>query len=226
MSLRLPFLTPVLVLLMCGIYRNIHTKLKWIGNKRFFSFFSGVVPKQTSQVASAGEAGGEFHKAPGHLLLSAVFQPLTHQHFGLRSAAGPLALRPSHHLHLPAVTPQLHRWLTGSPGHLHSFSSPFHALFLANLLPELPSPGTQPSSAPHRIYVPPTPSVPVFSWSKELQYCLTEDEGKGTYSGYWKDVVMLGGRQSGHQELKSALKTDSCWLDCIMLEDFKSEVQD
>lgn len=212
-----PFLTSVLLLLMCCICIDIHTKLSWIVNKKFSSFFSGVVPKPTSQVASAGEAGGEFHQAPGHFLLSALFQPLSHQHFGLRSAAGPLALHPSHHLHLPAVTPRLHRWLTGPPGHLHSFSSPFHALFLAKLLPELPSPGTQPSSVPHRLYVPPTPGVPVLSWSKELQYCLTEDESKGTHSVYWKDVVMLRGRQSGLQDPKSALKTDFPHADWIVL---------
>lgn len=124
----------------------------------------GVVSKPAGQVASAGEAGGELHQAPGHLLLlSALLQPFSHQLPGLRPAAGPLAHHPDHHLRIPAVPPGLHRLLAGPPGHLHPFTSPFHALFFASLLPQLLSPGTQRSPAPHRLYVPPTPGVPVLS---------------------------------------------------------------
>lgn len=46
-------------------------------------FSPGVVPKPTSQVASAGEARGELHQAPGHLLLPALLQLLSLQLPGL-----------------------------------------------------------------------------------------------------------------------------------------------
>lgn len=183
--------------------------------------FPGVVSKPAGQVASAGEAGGELHQAPGHLLLLAVLQLLSQQLPGLWSAAGPLALHPHHHLHLPAVPPGLHHRLTGPPGHLHPFSSPFRALCFAGLLPHLPGPGTEPPPASHGLHVPSAPGLPLLSWSKELQYSLTEDEGQGTHSVYWEDVVMLSGGSKWtskprmhHAAYFEKLTTSSCWRDC------------
>lgn len=151
-----------------------------------------MVPKSASQVASAGEVGGEFHQAPGHLLLLlALLRTLFCWFLGHQSAAGPLAFHSNHHFLLPAVPPRFHHCLPGPPGYIHPFSATFHAIFLAILLPKFSSLGTQPSSAPHGHHVPPARGVPVFSGSKKLQYCLTEDEGQGTYSVYWEDVVML-----------------------------------
>ena len=191
--------------------KQSYNDLKCIENKKILLCLSGVVPKPTGKVASAGEAGGELHQAPGDLLLSALPEPLPHRLLGLRPAAGPLALQPDHHLHLPAVPPGLHRWLAGPFGHLQPFSSSFYALFPAGLLPHLPSPGTRPSPAPHRLYVPPTPGVPVLCRSKELQYSLTEDEGEGTHSEYWEDVVMLRGAQKWTWRTRIHLSLET-WL--------------
>lgn len=166
---------------------HILIKMNWKSSR----LFSGVVPKSASQVASAGEAGGEFHQAPGHLLLLALLRTLFRWFPGHKSAAGPLAFHSNHHFLLSAVPPRFHHCLPGAPRHIHSFSATFHAVFLEFLLLKLSSLGTQSSSAPHGHHVPPARSVPVFSGSKKLQYCLTEDEGQGTYSVYWEDVVML-----------------------------------
>lgn len=151
--------------------------------------FSGVVPKPTGQVAPPGEAGGELHQTPGHLLTPffALLWPPLQQLLGLGSAAGPLALLPHHHLHLAADPPGLHGWLAG-PGNVHPISPSLHALSFAGLLPQLHGPGTQLPPVPH---VPPAPGVPVLSWPQELQYCLAEDEGQGTYSDNGEDMVMI-----------------------------------
>lgn len=126
------------------------------------SLFSGVVPKPSGQVASAREAGGELHQAPGHLLapLFALLRSPFQRLLGLGSAAGALALRPHHHLHLAAVPPGLHGRLAGPSGNLHPIPSPLHALSSAGLLPQLHGPGTQLAPVPH---VPPAPGVPVLS---------------------------------------------------------------
>lgn len=150
-------------------------------------------------MASSGEAGGELHQGAGRLLhlLLALLRPLPRRPPGLRSAAGPLALGPHHHLRLPAVPTGLHRRLAGPARHLRPVSSSVHPLIAARLLPQLPSAGTQPSPAPHGLHLSPTLRVPVLGGSQKLQYCLTEDEGQGTHSVYWEDVVMLprGGDQ-------------------------------
>lgn len=124
--------------------------------------FSGVVPKPTGQVAPPGEAGGELHQAPGHLLASffALLRSPFQQLFGLWSAAGPLALLRHQHLHLAADPPGLHGWLAGPAGNVHPISSSLHGLSFAGLLPQLHGSGTQLAPVPH---VPPAPDVPVLS---------------------------------------------------------------
>lgn len=129
---------------------------------RDLPLLSGVVPKPTGQVAPPGEAGGERHQAPGHLLASffALLRTAFQQLLGLWSAAGPLALLPHQHLHLAAHPPGLHGWLAGPAGTVHpiSPSSPLHGLSFAGLLPQLHGSGTQRAPVPH---VPPAPGLPV-----------------------------------------------------------------
>lgn len=158
-------------------FREMFYQDRQMIKKKIF-IFSGLVPKPASQVASTGEAGGELHQASGYpFLVFALFQSFSHQLSGLRAAAGALALHPDHHLHFAAVALGLRQQLARPPRHLHAFSSSAPALFLAIILPQLPSPGTQLSPASHQLYVPAAPGIPVLSWSEELQYCFTEDEG-------------------------------------------------
>lgn len=158
-------------------------------------FILGVVPEPSSQVASTGEAGGELHQGAGcHLhLLPALLRSLSGLLPGLWPAAGPLAHDPDHHLHFPAVSPRLHRQLAGPANQFHPFSATSHPVILAHLVPQPLCTRTRPPPVPHGLNVPAGLLVPVLGRSQKFQYRLSEDEGQGTYSVHWKDMVMLRG---------------------------------
>lgn len=152
----------------------------------------GVVPKPASQVASSGEAGGERHQAAGQPIpLSSVFWSIHHQLTGLWAATGALALHPYHVFGLPAVVARLYQLFAEPSGRLRSLSSPIHASILASVYVQLHTPGTQPSPAPHQLYVPPATHISVLCQLKELKYSIAEDESQGAHSVYWEDMVML-----------------------------------
>lgn len=179
---------------LCVSGGYLDRQCEWKIDLLFVPFISGVVPEPSSQVASTGEAGGELHQGAGchlHLLLALLWSLSRLVPGLLRPAAGPLALHPDHCLRLPAVSPRLHRRFAGPANQFHPVPASGHPVILAHLFPQPLGAGTRPPPASHGLNVPTGLLVPVLGRSQELQYRLAEDEGQGTYSVDWEDVVML-----------------------------------